>query len=131
MHTHILSPQPDCAFLSVWKHLGSLTKLSTKLWIINDSSLVHLPMIYQIMFCLRCWMRVRETKPKKQKTKQTTTKISCFTSRDKQLQSYWYIDGVSRGVRGKPCSIKNIWISVLREWNTQNVPQDQQEQPDK
>ena len=65
MYGYVLSPHPDCAFLSIWKHFGSLTKL----WITKYPSLLHLPMIYQIMFCLRCWRRARETKMKRNKSK--------------------------------------------------------------
>ena len=73
MYVYVLSPQPDCVFLSIWKHFGSLTKL----WITKHPSLLHLPMIYQIMFCLRCWRRDRETKmKKKQKTKNKQQSIS-------------------------------------------------------
>lgn len=92
----------------VWQHLGSPTEFSTELWIIKYSSLIHLPTTYQRIFCSRCWMKDRETKMKRQKTKPTNPQSSCFTGKDTQWQSYCYGEEVGRGATEELCSTQNV-----------------------
>lgn len=124
MYVYVLSPQPDCVFLSIWKHFGSLTKL----WITKYPSLLHLPMIYQILLEV-----LEESQGNKngKKQKQAMINISCFTSRVNNYSPTGTLRG-QQACEGRDPDQSGIFqMRVWGECNTQNVPWDHEEQSDK